>query len=108
MLTYLIEKFITTNFSKIPKGGDVGQEFETYWSEQKQKAVEELSESEGLDLDGLQKVIGKYLFTEKEPMRDDVVEILKEKPRLKERKTISERIIGKIKDFVETFIDGVD
>lgn len=41
-------------------------------------------------------------------MRDDVVEILKEKPRLKERKTISERIIGKIKDFVETFIDGVD
>ena len=104
----LIERFITTNFPKIPQGGDVGQEFESYWSEQKQKAVEELSESEGLDLDGLQKVIGKYLFTEKEPMRDDVVGILKERPKLKERSTVSQRIIAKIKDFVETFIDGVD
>jgi type I restriction enzyme R subunit len=104
----LIERFITTNFPKIPKGGDVGQEFESYWSEQKQKAVEELSESEGLDLDGLQKVIGKYLSTEKEPMSDDVVGILKERPKLKERSNVSQRIIDKIKDFVETFIDGVD
>ncbi len=104
----LIEKFIITNFPKIPKGSDIRQEFESYWSEQKQKAVEELSKTEGLDLDGLQKVIGNYLFTEKEPMRDDVVEILKERPKLKERSTISERIIGKIKAFVETFIDGVD
>jgi type I restriction enzyme R subunit len=104
----LIEQFIITNFPKIPKGGDIGQEFESYWSEQKQKAIEELSKTEGLDLDGLQKVIGDYLFTQKEPMRDDVVEILKERPKLKERSTISERIISKIKDFVETFIDGVD
>lgn len=104
----LIEEFIATNFAKIAKNGDVEKEFDNYWNEQKQKAIEELSQSEGLDLDGLQKVIGKYLFTEKEPMRDDVVEILKEKPRLRERKTISERIIGKIKDYVETFIDGVD
>lgn len=104
----LIERFITTNFPKIPKGGDISQEFETYWSEQKQQAIEELSKTEGLDLDGLQKVIGNYLFTEKTPMRDDVVGILKERPTLKERSTVSERIIGKIKDFVETFIDGVD
>jgi type I restriction enzyme R subunit len=104
----LIEQFIITNFPKIPKGGDIGQEFESYWSEQKQKAIEELSKTEVLDLDGLQKVIGDYLFTQKEPMRDDVVEILKERPKLKERSTISERIISKIKDFVETFIDGVD
>lgn len=104
----LIEQFITTNFPKIPKGGDIGQEFETYWSEQKQKAIEELSETEGLDLDGLQKIIGNYLFTEKIPPRDDVVGILKERPKLQERSTISERIITKIKEFVETFIDGVD
>lgn len=104
----LIEKFITTNFPKIPKGGDIGKEFEAYWSEQKQSAIEELSKVEGIDLEGLQKVIGNYLFTQKEPMRDDVVEILKERPKLKERSTVSQRIIAKIKAFVETFIDGVD
>jgi type I restriction enzyme R subunit len=57
---------------------------------------------------GLQKVIGDYLFTEKTPMRDDVVGILKKRPGLKERRSVSERIIGKIKAFVQTFIDGVD
>jgi type I restriction enzyme R subunit len=104
----LIERFIANNFPDIPKGGDIGQEFETYWSEQKQKAIEELSQTEGLDQDGLQKIIGDYLFTEKTPMRDDVIEIMAKRPTLKERRTISERVIDKIKAFVETFIDGVD
>jgi type I restriction enzyme R subunit len=30
------------------------------------------------------------------------------RPGLRERKTVSERIISKIKAFIETFIDGVD
>jgi type I restriction enzyme, R subunit len=104
----LIERFIANNFPDIPKGGDIGKEFETYWNAEKQKAVQELSNIEGLDIEGLQKVIGDYLFTEKTPQRDDVVAIMKERPGLKERGTISERIIEKIKAFVETFIDGVD
>lgn len=104
----LIEKFIANTFPNIPKGGDIGQEFETYWSEQKKKAVEELSQTEGLDLEGLQKIISDYLFTEKTPMRDDVINIMSQRPSLKERSSISERIIDKIKAFVETFIDGVD
>ncbi len=104
----LIEQFISNHFPDIPKGGDIGAEFETFWSEQKQKAVEELSQTEGLNLEGLQKVIGDYLFTEKSPMRDDVIGIMNERPKLKERGSISERVIGKIKAFVETFIDGVD
>lgn len=41
-------------------------------------------------------------------MRDEIVGILNERPKLKERSTVSERIITKIKTFVETFIDGVD
>ena len=104
----LIERFIANSFPDIPKGGDVGQAFETYWSEEKEKAVEELSNTEGLDVAGLQKVIDDYLFTEKTPMRNDVISILNKRPTLKERASISERIIGKIKAFVETFIDGVD
>lgn len=104
----LIERFIADHFPDIPKGGDIGEEFESYWSEEKQKAIQELSMAENLDADGLEKVIGNYLFTEKTPMRDDVIGIMKSRPGLKERGTISERVIGKIKAFVETFIDGVD
>ena len=104
----LIERFIAEHFPAIPKGIDVGEVFDTYWEEEKQKAVQKLSESEGLDPEGLQKVIGDYLFTEKTPQRDDVVAIMRERPKLKERGAITERIIEKIKAFVETFIDGVD
>ena len=41
-------------------------------------------------------------------MRDDVIGILESRPKLRERRSIAERVIGKIWDFVETFIDGVD
>jgi len=104
----LIERFIAIYFPNIPKGGDIGEEFEAYWNEEKLKAIKELSDSEGLEQEGLQKVIGDYLFTEKSPMRDDVVSIMTKRPSLKERRSVSERIISKIKTFVQTFIDGVD
>ncbi len=104
----LIERFIAEHFPSIPKEGDVGAAFEQYWTEEKHKAIKALSEAEGLDIDGLQKVIREYLFTEKTPLRDDVIEIMHTRPGLRERRTITERIIGKIRRFVETFIDGVD
>jgi len=104
----LIERFIAEHFPDIPKGGDIGGEFESYWNKERQKALEVMSAEEGLDPEGLQKVIGDYLFTEKPPIRDEVIGIMNKRPALKERSTISERVISKIKSFVETFIDGVD
>jgi type I restriction enzyme R subunit len=104
----LIERFIAEHFPDIPQGSDIGEAFENYWNAEKQKAVQELSDAEGLDLEGLQKVIRDYLFTEKTPLRDDVIAIMQKRPKLKERGTLTERVIGKIKAFIETFIDGVD
>jgi type I restriction enzyme, R subunit len=104
----LIEKFISQHFPNVPAGGDIGDVFDSYWSDERQKAIETLSAEEGLELEGLERVIGDYLFTEKPPMRDDVIKIMAEKPKLKQRVTIASRVIDKIRDFVETFIDGVD
>lgn len=104
----LIEKFIAQHFPNIPTGDDVGDAFESYWSEEKLKALQALSAEEGLDPDGLERVIGQYLFTEKTPMRDDVIAIMSDRPKLKERSSVASRVISKIKQFVETFIDGVD
>lgn len=104
----LIERFISEHFADMPASADVGEEFEAYWTEEKRKALISLSEEEGLDPDGLEKVLGNYLFTEKTPMRDEIIEIMEARPTLKERSSIAERVIDKIKGFVETFIDGVD
>ncbi len=82
--------------------------FEGYWTEEKHKAIQALSEDEGLDVNRLREVIDDYLFTEKTPLRDDVIDIMYIRPKIKERRIITERIIDRIKAFVETFVDGVD
>lgn len=104
----LIERFISEHFADMPAGVDVNDEFDTYWTEEKRKALLALSEEEGLNPEGLEKVLSNYLFTEKTPIRDEVIEIMESRPSLKERGTVAERVISKIKGFVETFIDGVD
>lgn len=103
----LIEKFIQQNLPQIADSDDVPEAFETYWDNERRLALHTLSEEENLDKDKLENIIGKYLFTEKKPLRDDVVSLLNERPPLKQRGTIAERITGKILDFVETFISGI-
>ena len=103
----LIEKFINENVLKPEDSENIEEKFELFWDEEKQKAIDLICEEEGLEVDKLQEVIGNYLYTERTPIRDEIVAILKVKPKIRERKTIAERIINKIKDFVETFIDGI-
>lgn len=104
----LIEHFISQHFPDMPAEVDAGKEFEVYWSEQKRLAMQALSAEEGLEHEGLEKVIENYLFTEKTPMRDTIIGIMEKRPSLRERSSVAEKIISKIKTFVETFIDGVD
>ena len=104
----MIEHFIAEHFPVIPKDGKLRESFESYWNKEKEMAIQELCETEGLEFNGLRKVIDNYLFTVKTPLRDEIIDIMEVTPKLKERSTIVERIIDKIKAFVETFIDGVD
>ena len=103
----LIEKFIQENLPHISDSDDIQDEFESYWNEERKEALNELSEEENLDNEKLQDVIGKYLFTEKKPLRDDIIGLLNQRPSLKERASIAERVTNKILRFVETFISGI-
>lgn len=103
----LIERFIQENLPLIKDPEDIPAEFDSFWNKEKISAVKNLSKEENLDEEKLQDVIGNYLFTEKKPLRDEVIEIMKERPKLKERATVSERITNKIIQFVETFISGI-
>lgn len=103
----LIEKFIRENLPKVEDAEDIPDEFTTFWTMERLKALHQLSKEENLDDDALEKVIGDFIYTEKEPLRDDIIGLMKDKPSLKERKTIAERIKSKILGFVETFINGI-
>ncbi len=103
----LIEKFMIENLPLITDVDTMQEYFDAFWNEEKQNAIDTISKDENLDADKLQETIGKYLFTQKLPLRDEVIALANERPSLKERAKISERILNKIVSFVETFIDGV-
>ncbi len=104
----LIDEFIAGEFSQLDANADIQEAFEDYWAVKKREYQANLCKEENLDPAGLEKLLGDYLFTEKPPLSDDIIQILQVRPKLKERKSIAVRIIDKIKEFVETFLDGVD
>jgi len=104
----LIERFIRENLVGIENTDDIPQEFEKYWSFEQNKAFIQLIEEEDLSKERTQALIENFLYSEKEPMRDEILDLLEgDKPTLLERKPIGNRILKKIVDFVETFINGV-
>jgi len=55
----------------------------------------------------LQEIIGDYIYTERKPIRDEIIDALEVKPKILEKKKIVDRVIERIMKFVETFIDGI-
>jgi len=86
----------------------IPEEFDKYWNEEQQKAFNQLVQEENLSADKTHKLIESYLFAEREPLRDEVLDLIEgEKPSVLVRKKIGDRILNKIVGFVETFINGV-
>lgn len=104
----LIEKFIRENMPVILDTDDIPQEFEKFWTVEQEKAFLKLVDEEKLSKEKTQALIENYLYSEQEPMRDEILELMVgEKPTLLQRKTTGERILKRIMDFVETFINGI-
>ncbi len=102
----LIKQFIDKHLPNIDDPDDIPESFEKYWQEKQCQAFEKLAKTEGLDSQKLEKLIGDYMFTGKTPLRNDVVSALHQKPGLKDRASTAERVISKIFNFIETFING--
>lgn len=105
----LIEKFILENLPQIKDTDDITPAFEQFWNEEQQKEFTKLFSEENLSAEKTEKLIEDYLFAEREPLRDEVLELIEgEKPSLLQRKKLGDRILQRIKDFVETFINGMN
>ena len=63
---------------------------------------------QNLSADKTEKLIEDYLFAEREPLRDEVLELIEgERPTILQRKKVGDRVLKRIIDFVETFINGM-
>ncbi|MNU48425.1 Type-1 restriction enzyme R protein [compost metagenome] len=103
----LIEKFIQENLPLIEDSDTIPEAFESFWTVERVNALEKLGKEENLDTEKLESTIGKFMFSGKIPLRDEIVGMMNERPGLKERGTIAERITNRILSFVETFISGI-
>ena len=104
----LIEKFIQENLPVIDDANNVIEEFEKFWSKEQQSAFSELVKEENLSSEKAEKLIEDYLFAEREPLRDEVLELIEgEQPSVLMRKKVGDRILSKVVGFVETFINGI-
>ncbi len=103
----LIERFIQENLPHLEDSDDIPDEFYNFINAEREMAIKELGKEEDLDTEKLQKLIGDYMFTEKKPLRDDVIGALNIRPSLKERGKTAERIMSKILSFVDTYINGI-
>ena len=104
----LIQKFIEDNLPTIDDTDDIPEAFEVFWNEEQKKAFKKLIKDENLSEEKTQKLIDTYLYAEREPLRDEVLDLIKgEKPSVLKRKKLGDRILKQIIEFVETFINGI-
>jgi type I restriction enzyme R subunit len=103
----LIEKFIDENLPKIEDADRIQEEFEQYWQDQKVIALAKLCDEEGLDKEQFKALIDAYIYSGQEPLRDDIFKCLGNRPSILQARNIGERILNKMKEFVEVFEQGM-
>jgi type I restriction enzyme R subunit len=103
----LIEKFIDERLPEIKESSDISEQFDTFWSDEQEKAFKNLAKNEDLNNEKLDSVVKNYIYTQRKPLRSDIIALLNEKPKIRERKRVFERILMKIEDFVEVFFKGI-
>lgn len=104
----LIQKFIAENMPHIRNSEDVTSEFGAFWDKERVEAFQRLVAEESLKPKELQDVIEGYLYTEREPLGDEIVNLLVEKPKILTRRATINRVLDKVVKFVNTFFDGVN
>ena len=103
----MIEKFIEENLPFIQDVDSIDDEFEQFWKDQKVLALGKLCEDENLDKAQFKALIEAYVYSGQEPIRDEVYKCLDNRPSILQARAIGERIITKMKEFVDIYVNGM-
>ena len=100
----LIEKFIIENLPLI-QPENIEEDYNTYMNEEKQKAFNKFVEEEKLNSDKLKKLTEDYLFSQRTPTKQEVVDILENQPSIMQRAKVGDTILSKFMNFINTFFN---
>lgn len=101
----LIRKFIEENLPKIERSSQVEKSFSEFWESERSESLRKLAESENIPIQNIEKLIGEYLYSQKLPKEQDIVEMLPEnqQPKILERQSVVDRIKNAIQNIVDIF-----
>ncbi|OAD90142.1 deoxyribonuclease HsdR [Aequorivita soesokkakensis] len=103
----LIEKFIEENLPYISDVDTIQDEFERFWHEEKILSLSKICEEENLDKAQFKALIESYTTYGREPLRDDIFKCLDNRPSILKAREVGERILDKMKEFVQVFVQGM-
>lgn len=99
----LVRKFIEENLPRVGRSEEVEAAFAEFWNSERAAKLRNLSETEHITQEHIEALIGEYLYTDRLPSGEDIVERLPERPRLMEHKSVVNRIREAIMDIVDVF-----
>ena len=103
----LIEKFIEENLPHIDDVDAITDEFEKFWQQERVLALSKICDEENLDQQQFNSLIDSYVYNGQEPIRQDVFKCLENRPSILKAREIGERIILKMKKFIDVFVTGM-
>ena len=103
----LIEKFIDEHLPKITDPNSITEEFDKYWQDQKILALPKLCEEENLDQAQFSALIEAYVFSGQEPIKEDIYRCMDNRPSVLQARSIGDRILERMREYVEVFEVGV-
>jgi type I restriction enzyme R subunit len=99
----LIKKFIETNLPKLSKTDDVEEAFSKFWASERSETLKTIANDENIPVEKIEQLIGEYLYTQRLPHGQDIVDLLPEAPKLLERQGIIDRIRSAVESVVDIF-----
>ncbi len=103
----LIEKFIAQQLPHIEDTDLIPDEFDQFWQAERQAQLQQIAEDEELELSAFQKLVEDYHFTGREPLRDELIATLHQRPGLLQREAAGKRLLKRLLKLVETFDEGL-
>ena len=104
----LIQKFIDSTLPGLSSSTEIPDSFEEFWEQERLSAFEALVKEEQLDAEKLKKVIDRYVYTRTKPLPDpDIIQLIKRSLKLAERRPTQIRVLKKVVNYVDTYIDGI-
>ena len=86
---------------------EVDDAFAAYWEVEKEKATQAMADEEHLIPENVKELVERMIFSNQEPLREDIVATMEKPPSVLQRKKVIPRLAEKLKGFVNTFYGGM-